>query len=92
MPGRDGTGPFGTYKDCKATDGEYQSFQGRKPRGRGGRGRGFMNRFHMTGKPGWKRWDTEEDRDLEALKTQINELTEMKKDLENRLKNLENKD
>jgi len=64
MPGRDGTGPDGTYENCMPKDkdrplyrrrglgrGTGRGLRYRQP-GMGGRGRGYMNRFDETGQPG----------------------------------------
>ena len=60
MPGGDGTGPDGTYKNCKPTDdsrmygGRGQGMGRGMGRGRGG-GRGWRNMFYTTGQPKWRR-------------------------------------
>jgi len=60
MPGGDGTGPFGTFRNCMPVDaqGNRLPFYGRGFFGRGfygrpfGRGRGFRFRYYATGVPG----------------------------------------
>ena len=56
MPFGDGTGPFGTFRNCMPIDAAgnpiYAPYRGRFY-GRGGFGRGFRWRFLATGTPRW---------------------------------------
>jgi len=58
MPGGDGTGPFGTFRNCMPVNTQgnpaYAPFYRRRFFGRGGFGRGFRWRFLATGVPGWQ--------------------------------------
>jgi len=55
MPGGDGTGPFGTLRNCIPvnTNQAQAPFYGRRGIGRRGMGRGFRWCFLETGVPGW---------------------------------------
>ena len=53
MPRGDGTGPFGTFRNCMPVSGQGIPAQGFCGRRFFGRGRGFRNRYFATGTPGW---------------------------------------
>ena len=91
MPGGDGTGPFGTFRNCMPVDAQgnqiYAPFYGRRFFGRGGFGRGFRRRFLATGIPGWQ-WQQSQQAQA-TQQTKESEIKFLEQELEGIKKRLE---
>jgi len=77
MPGGDGTGPFGTLRNCMPVNSAeippYRPFYGRRFYGVGGFGRGFRRRFLATGIPRWSIFQQQQAQNLQEIQKQAKE-------------------
>lgn len=94
MPGGDGTGPDGTYRNCRPADGYAAPGFGRgrgRGRGRGfgrGLGRRFWNRSAQGLAQGTQYAPVTKDEEIAEIKEQLREIKEAEKDLERRMDEL----
>ena len=95
MPGGDGTGPFGTFKNCMpayaAGNQTYRQPYERRFFGRAGFGRGFSWRYLKTGTPGRAWFQQPQPQDLQQTESQAkdNEIEYLEKELETIKRRLE---
>ena len=92
MPRGDGTGPFGTFRNCVPIDAQgnsaYAPFYGKRSFGRGGFGRGFRWRFLATGVPG-RQWPQQGQQAFTKQQTKENEIKLLEQEIEALKKRLE---
>ncbi|MBN2067574.1 MAG: DUF5320 domain-containing protein [Candidatus Diapherotrites archaeon] len=92
MPGGDGTGPLGTFRNCMpvAAQGStrYAPLYGRRYFARGGFGRGFRRRFIATGMQG-REWFQQGQQAPIAEQTKENEIKSIEQEMESLKRRLE---
>ncbi len=92
MPSGDGTGPFGTFRNCMPVNAQGNSsqmpFYGRRFFGRRFGGRGFRGRFSETGVPGWQ-WFQQDQQTPATQQTKENEIKFLEQELESIKKRIE---